>query len=47
MGIDDSHVISCLIFFENLEKNLQNMLSASVVIGALRVNFLPTSVLCL
>ena len=31
---DDSHEISCLIFFE---KMLQNLSSAAVVIGALRV----------
>ena len=35
---DDSHVISCLIFFKKLGKMSQNLLSAAVVIGALRVN---------
>ena len=33
---DDSHEISYLIFFGKL---LQNLLSAAVVIGTLRVNF--------
>ena len=36
---DDSHVISYLIFVEN-GKMSQNLLSAAVVIGALRVNSL-------
>ena len=35
---DDSHEISCLICFRKLEKVSQNVLSAAVVIGALRVN---------
>ena len=35
---DDSHGISCLIFFRKLEKMSQNVSSAAVVIGALRVN---------
>ena len=35
---DNSHVISCLIFVEKLGKILQNLSSAAVVIGALRVN---------
>ena len=35
---DDSHVISYLIFVENWEKMSQNLSSAAVVIGALRVN---------
>ena len=34
---DDSHVISCLIFFQKLGKIRQNLSSAAVVIGALRV----------
>ena len=34
---DDSHVISCLIFVRKLGKMLQNLSSAAVVIGALRV----------
>ena len=34
---DDSHVISYLIFVENWERCLKNLLSAAVVIGALRV----------
>ena len=34
---DDSHVISCLIFFQKFEKIRQNLSSATVVIGALRV----------
>ena len=34
---DDSHVISCLIFIENWERSSQNLSSAAVVIGALRV----------
>ena len=33
-----SHEISYLIFFRKLEKTSQNMSSAAVVIGALRVN---------
>ena len=35
---DDSHEISYLIFFRKLGKMLQNLSSAAVVIGALRVN---------
>ena len=35
---DDSHEISCLIFFRKLGKMSQNLLSAAVVIGALRVS---------
>ena len=35
---DDSHEILYLIFCEN-EKRSQNLSSAAVVIGALRVNF--------
>ena len=34
---DDSHVISYLIFVEKLGKMSQNLSSAAVVIGALRV----------
>ena len=34
---DDSHVTSCLIFFQKLGKIRQNLSSAAVVIGALRV----------
>ena len=34
---DDSHVISYLIFVENLGKMSQNLSSAAVVIGAIRV----------
>ena len=34
---DDSHEISYLIFFQNIGKMLQNLLSAAVVIDALRV----------
>ena len=37
---DDSHVISCLTFFQKLGKNRQNLSSAAVVIGALRVKLL-------
>ena len=37
---DDSHVISYLIFVEKLGKMSQNLSSAAVVIGALRVNHL-------
>ena len=36
---DDSQEISYLILFRNLGKMSQNLLSAAVVIGALRVNF--------
>ena len=35
---DDSHVISYLIFCPKLRKMSQNLSSAAVVIGALRVN---------
>ena len=35
---DDSHVISYLIFFQKLGKLSQNLSSAEVVIGAVRVN---------
>ena len=35
---DDSHEISCLIFFRKLGKMSQNLSSAAGVIGALRVN---------
>ena len=35
---DDSRAISCFIFFLKLEKMSQNVSSAAVVIGALRVN---------
>ena len=34
---DNSHELSYLIFFENCQKMSQNMSSAAVVIGALRV----------
>ena len=34
---DDSHEILYLIFFRKLGKMLQNLLSAAIVIGALRV----------
>ena len=37
---DDSHVISCLIFFQKIGKIRQNLWSAAVVIGALRVKSL-------
>ena len=39
---DDSHEISYLIFFENLEM-LQTLSSAAVDIGALRVKFAMSS----
>ena len=35
---DDSHKISYLIFFRKLGKMSQNLSSAALVIGALRVN---------
>ena len=35
---DDSHEISYLIFFRKIRKMSQKLLSAAVVIGALRVN---------
>ena len=35
---DDSHVILCFIFFRKLEKMSQDLSSAAVMIGALRVN---------
>ena len=37
---DNSHEISYLIFFRKLEKMSQNLSSAAVVIGALRVKLL-------
>ena len=37
---DDSHEISYLILFRKLRKMLQNVSSAAVVIGSLRVNML-------
>ena len=37
---DDSHEISYLIYFENQKRLMQNLLSAAVVIGALRVKLL-------
>ena len=37
---DDSHVISCLIVFRKLGKMSQNLSSAAVVIGDLRVNMI-------
>ena len=40
---DDSHEISYLIFFRKLRKMSQNLSSAEVVIGALRVNSLSAS----
>ena len=36
--VDDSHEKSYLIFFQKLGKMSQNLSSAAVVIGALRVN---------
>ena len=36
---DDSYVISYLIFFRKLGKMSQNLSSAAVVIGALRVKY--------
>ena len=36
-----SHEKSYLIFFRKLKKMSQNLLSAAVVIGALRVNLFP------
>ena len=35
---DDSHEISYLIFYRKLVQRLQNLSSAAVVIGAIRVN---------
>ena len=35
---DNSHVISYLIFVKNWEKSRQNLSSAAVVTGTLRVN---------
>ena len=37
---DDSHVLSFLSFFKKLGKIRQNLFSAAVVIGALRVKIL-------
>ena len=42
---DDSHVISYLFFFSKIRKDAQLLSSAAVVIGALRVNDCPYSVL--
>ena len=39
---DDSHVISYLIYVENCGKISQNLSSATVVIGALRVKVVPS-----
>ena len=39
---DDSHEISYFIFFQKLGKMSQNLSSAAVVIGALRVKLLLT-----
>ena len=36
---DDSYVISCLIFFENWEKDVAKFVIAAVVIDALKVIF--------
>ena len=36
---DNSHEISCLISFRKLGKKLQNLSSAAVVIGALRIKY--------
>ena len=38
LSADDSHEISYHIFFRKLSKMSQNLLSAAVVIGALRIN---------
>ena len=35
---DNSHKIACIIFFQKLGKMSQNLSSAAVVVGALRVN---------
>ena len=35
---DDSHEISCLIFFSKIRNMLQNLSSAAVMMGALRAN---------
>ena len=43
---DDSYVISYLIFFENWKKMSQNLSSAAVVIGALRVKNTMLFVCC-
>ena len=40
---DDSHEISYLIFFRKLGKMSQNLSSAAVVIGVLRVKFADSS----
>ena len=40
---DDSHELSYLIFLQKLGKMLQNLSSAAVVIGALRVKFLKST----
>ena len=42
---DNSHEISYLIFFQKLGKLSQNLSSAAVVIGALRVNL--SNLICL
>ena len=43
---DDSHEISYLIFFRKLGKMSQNLSSAAVVIGALRVNAFVKKIWC-
>ena len=40
---DDSHEISCFIFFRKVEKMSQNLSSAAVVFGALRVKMFAVS----
>ena len=44
---DDSHEISYLIFFRKLGKMSQNLSSAAVVIGALRVKVFRGNEICL
>ena len=43
---DDSHEISYFIFFRKLGKMSQNLSSAAVVIGALRVNAFVKTICC-
>ena len=40
---DDSHKISYLIFYQKLDKLLQNSLSTAVMISALRINAVISS----
>ena len=44
---DNSHDISYLIFFRKIRKNVENLWSAAVMIGALRVKIMNTKLVFL